>query len=117
MPAPPPLVRALKRREREGALMRKTALAMLLSGILAPAAAHAQMDGGTPDGSYVTPAAADDSASAPGGHTGYSSDPNGNMGNKGRTGKDPGPSATDGGATSPGSDDESGSGPGPAPQD
>ena len=67
--------------------MRKTLLAMLLTGILAPAAARAQMDGGAPDGSYVTPAAAGDSASAYAGHTGYSGDPNGNMGDTGRTQK------------------------------
>jgi hypothetical protein len=100
--------------------MRKTALAMLLTGILTPAAALAQMDGGVPDGSYVTPTAADDSASAYAGHTGTSSDPNGNMGNTGRTGKDAG--ATNQGGQSgqsgqSGSDEKSPPRRGPAPED
>ena len=68
--------------------MRKTALAMLLSGnlfwIFVPAAAIAQIDGGV-DGKLVapTPVVGQD----PSRPTGYSSDPNGNMGDEGRTGK------------------------------
>lgn len=92
--------------------MRKTILAMLLSGII-PATASAQMDGGSPpDGSYVSPSAVDET----GGHTGSSSDPHGNMGNTGRTGKDAGASGTNSGSTNSGSEDSSGTPQGPPPQ-
>jgi hypothetical protein len=64
--------------------MRKTALAMLLAGIMAPAVASAQLDGGV-DGMYVAPSPV--VGQDPSRPTGYSSDPNGNMGDTGRTQK------------------------------
>ena len=80
--------------------MRKTIFALLLSGSLVPAVASAQLDGGAPtDGSYVAPRSMDDGE--PGGHTGSSLDPNGNMGNEGRTGKPAQSSDADGGADGP----------------
>jgi hypothetical protein len=60
---------------------------MLLAGIMAPAVALAQGDGGV-DGMYrAPPASTAVQDGMPAGHTGYSSDPNGNMGVEGRTGK------------------------------
>jgi hypothetical protein len=92
--------------------MRKTALAMLLAGIMAPAVASAQLDAGV-DGMYGAPTAVDDQAT--GGHTGSSSDQHGNMGDTGRTGKE-----EDAGASPTNSGQEGRSGqrplPGPAPQ-
>ena len=80
--------------------MRKTIFALLLSGSLVPVAASAQMDGGAPtDGSYVAPRSVDDGEM--GGHTGSSLDPNGNMGNEGRTGKPAQSSDADAGADGP----------------
>ena len=67
--------------------MRELALATFLAGILIPATLSAQPDGGLPDGmAGGEPHATqmDDH------HTGYSSDPNGNMGDEGRTGRDAG---------------------------
>jgi len=101
--------------------MRKTALAMLLSGnlfwIFVPAAAIAQIDGGV-DGKLVapTPVVGQD----PSRPTGYSSDPNGNMGDTGRTGKPVQRPPLDAGApeaANSGQEGHTGSRPGPASQD
>jgi hypothetical protein len=74
--------------------MREIVLATLLAGIIVPATVSAQMDGGVPDGTTYTepqPMQSDP--------TGRSTDPNGNMGNDGRTGRDGGVSdAATGGA-------------------
>jgi hypothetical protein len=66
---------------REESVMRKMALAISLALSL-PAAAVAQVDAGMPD-ENPNPVADGEQ----GGHTGNSFDPNGNMGNVGRTGK------------------------------
>jgi hypothetical protein len=81
--------------------MRKTILAFaLVGGLAASQAATAQtMDGGGPpdDGGYVAPPLAQNDES--GGHTGSSTDKNGNMGNEGRT-NPPDAGATSGEGTS-----------------
>lgn len=61
--------------------MRKLAFAISLA-LSVPAAAGAQVDGGAPD-EMPNPVAEGEQ----GGHTGSSLDPNGNMGDVGRTGK------------------------------
>ena len=96
--------------------MRKTILAVLLSGTMLPAVASAQMDGGAPgDGSFGAPTAVADDDTA--GHTGSSNDPNGNMGNEGRTGKkDDVDAGADAAAGNNGAEGTSGT-PGPNPQE
>jgi hypothetical protein len=80
--------------------MRKTFLALLLSGVLAPAMVRAEsVDAGTPDAPPVHSAHA--LAENDNGPTGYSSDPNGNMGDEGRTGKPATPGDSDTNANMP----------------
>lgn len=67
--------------------MREIALATLIAGILFPATLNAQPDGGLPDGMASGEPRAMQMDDHP---TGYSSDPNGNMGDEGRTGRDAG---------------------------
>jgi hypothetical protein len=82
--------------------MRKTFLALLLSGVLAPAMVSAETaDAGTPDAPPARSSSQHAMAENDEGPTGYSSDPNGNMGNEGRTAKPAAPSDADSNANMP----------------
>jgi hypothetical protein len=67
--------------------MRELVWTTLLAGILIPAAVSAEEDGGAPDsGAYTQPQPVQNPADM-GPPTGRSTDPNGNMGDEGRTGR------------------------------
>ncbi|HVX97655.1 MAG TPA: hypothetical protein VHK47_22270 [Polyangia bacterium] len=67
--------------------MRELVWTTLLVGILVPAAVSAEEDGGAPDAGTYTQAQPVQNPAHMGPPTGRSTDPNGNMGNEGRTGR------------------------------